>query len=153
NLVADINGGVAKANSKFYNMKTSPYLFFTVDNKLYRYNVIDAMSGSAPNEGNSVLALTSLGYDANAVITSMTVSRTEKTLILAVSRYGNDTEANDEENKGDILIFNLDKTSLALTLKEKYEGVSGLPVDVQIKYQTHWRDGKANGGLIELDNI
>lgn len=153
NLAAEVSGGVATANSKFYNMKTSPYLFFTSGNKLYKYNILDAMSNTAPNEGHAVISLESLGYDANAVITSMTVSRTEKTLILAISRYGSDTEANSEENKGDILIFKLDKASLGLTLKEKYEGVAGLPVDVEIKYQTHWRDGKANGGLVELDNI
>lgn len=70
-----------------------------------------------------------------------------------MSRYGTDKDGNGEENKGDVLVFNLDKAGLGLTLKEKYVGVSGIPVDVKIKYQTHWRDGKGNGGLVELDNI
>lgn len=153
NLAGEVSGGTATAGSEFYNMKTSPYLFYTAGNKLYKYNILEVMSSTVPNEGNAVLSLTSLGYDANAVITSMTVSRTEKTLILGVSRYGSDSEASGDEIKGDVLVFNLDKVSLGLTLKEKHVGVAGLPVDVQIKYQTHWRDGKSNGGLSELDNI
>jgi len=152
-LAGEVGGGVANAQSKFYNMKTSPYLFFTAGNKLYKYNILDVISNGVPNDGHAVVQLSSLGYDADAVITSMTVSRTEKTLILGVSRYGTDKEGNGEENKGDILIFDLDKTSLTLTLKKKHEGVSGIPTDVKIKYQTHWRDGKSNGGVTELDNI
>ncbi|WP_316791614.1 PKD-like family lipoprotein [Pedobacter frigoris] len=152
-LPGEVSGGVATDKSKFYNMKTSPYLFFTAGNKLYKYNILDIMSNNVPNEGHAVISLTTLGYSADAVITSMTVSRTEKSLILGVSRYGTDKDGNGEENKGDVLVFNLDKTGLGLTLKEKYVGVSGIPVDVKIKYQTHWRDGKANGGLVELDNI
>jgi hypothetical protein len=152
-LPGEVSGGVATDKSKFYNMKTSPYLFFTAGNKLYKYNILDVMSNNVPNESHAVLSLTTLGYAADAVITSMTVSRTEKTLILGVSRYGADKEGNGEENKGDVLVFNLDKAGLGLTLKVKHVGVSGIPVDVKIKYQTHWRDGKGNGGLVELDNI
>jgi hypothetical protein len=152
-LPGEVAGGVANDKSRFYNMKTSPYLFFTAGNKLYKYNILDVASNVVPNESHAVLSLTTLGYAADAVITSMTVSRTEKTLVLGVSRYGTDKEGNGEEHKGDVLIFNLDKVGLGLTLKNKYEGISGIPVDVKIKYQTHWRDGKANGGLVELDNI
>lgn len=152
-LPGEVAGGVANDESKFYNMKTSPYVFFTAVNKLYKYNILDIVSNTVPNEGHAVLSLTSLGYSNDAVITSMTVSRTEKTLILGVSRYGTDKEGNGEENKGDVLVFSLDKTGLGLTLKNKYVGVSGIPVDVKIKYQTHWRDGRNNGGAVELDNI
>lgn len=152
-LVGEVSGGPANAESDFYNMKTSPYVFFTAGNKLYKYNVLDVSSSLAPAANHVALSLTSLGYNEDAVITSMTVSRTEKTLLLGVSRYGADKEANGDVNKGDILRFNLDKTTLGLTLKEKYEGVSGIPVDVKIKYQTHWRDGRSNGGINELDNI
>ncbi len=151
-LAGEVSGGVANGNSKFYNMKTSPYVFFTAGNTLYKYNILDVMSNSIPKENNAVISLPSLGYSSDAVITSMTVSRTEKTLILGVSRYGTNKEGNGEENKGDILLFDLDKAGLTLKLKKKYVGVSGIPVDVKIKYQTHWRDGKANGGLVELDN-
>lgn len=152
-LAGEVSGGVANADSKFYNMKTSPYVFFTSGNKLYKYNILDVSSNVVPHEGHASVTLTSFGYGADAVITSMTVSRTEKTLILGVSRYGSDKNGDGEEKKGDILVFNLDKTSLGLTLKEKYIGVAGIPVDVKIKYQTHWRDGRSNGGITELDNI
>ncbi|TXH60890.1 MAG: hypothetical protein E6Q89_00080 [Bacteroidia bacterium] len=152
-IAGEISGGVATPSSHFYNMKTSPYTFFTSGNKIYKYNILDIKTNSVPSENNAVLSLTSLGYAADAVITSMTVSRTENSLIVGVSRYGNDTNGNGEENKGDILVFDLDKVSLNLTLRNKYEGVSGIPVDVKIKYQTHWRDGKSNGGTTVLDNI
>lgn len=152
-LAGEVGGGQANADSRFYNMKTSPYVFFTSGNKLYKYNILNVASNIAPSESDVAVSLTSLGYSADAVITSMTVSRTEKTLILGVSRYGADKEGNGEENKGDVLLFNLDKVGLGLTLKQKYEGVAGIPVDVKIKYQTHWRDGRSNGGVTELDNI
>lgn len=152
-LAGEVGGGPANVKSKFYTMKTSPYVFFTAGNKLYKYNFLDVMSNGVPGEGHAAVSLTSLGYGPEATITSMTVSRTEKTLILGVSRYGNDSEGTGEGNKGDVLLFDLDKVGLNLTLREKYEGVSGIPVDVKIKYQTHWRDGKSNGGVTELDNI
>ncbi|MHC1780251.1 MAG: PKD-like family lipoprotein [Bacteroidales bacterium] len=152
-LAGEVGGGTATPESRFYNMKTSPYLFFTSGNKLYKYNILDIKSNSSPSENNAVLTLTSLGYSADAVITSIFVSRTEMTMILGVSRYGSDKNGNGDENKGDILVFDLDKVSLGLTLNKKHTGVAGIPVDVQIKYQTHWRDGRSNGGVNLLDNI
>ncbi len=152
-LAGEVSGGVANSESSFYNMKTSPYLFFTKGNKLYKYNILDVKSNSVPNEGHSVFSLTTLGYSNDAVITSMTISRSENSLILGVSRYGQDKNGDGDENKGDILVFDLDKVSFNLTLKKKYGGVSGIPIDVQIKYQTNWRDGKSNGGVTLLDNI
>ncbi len=152
-LPGEVGGGVADATSDFYNMKSSPYLIFSKGNKLYKYNILDIMSNSTPSENNKFISLTDFGYSADAVITSFCVSRTEMTLLVGVSRYGNDSEGNGAENKGDLLMFNLDKTNLELTFNKKYEGISGIPVDVQIKYQTHWRDGRANGGVTLLDNI
>lgn len=152
-LAGEVSGGVATASSKFYNMKSSPYLFFNSGNKIYKYNILDVMSNSAPSENNKAISLTDYGYSADAVITSFTVSRTEQTLLVGVSRYGTDQQGSGDVNKGDLLLFTLDKTSLQLTFSKKYEGISGIPVDVQIKYQTHWRDGKANGGVTLLDNI
>lgn len=152
-LAGEISGGVSKVDSKFYNMKTSPYVFFTSENKLYKYNILDVKSNVTPSESHAVVDLTSLGYGSDAKITAITVSRTESTLLLGVSRYGSDASGNGDENKGDVLLFNLDKSSLNLTLKEKYTGVAGIPVDLKIKYQTHWRDGKSNGGVSLMDNI
>lgn len=152
-LAGEVSGGSAIASSRFYNMKTSPYLFFTAGNKLYKYNILDVKSNRAPSNDNVVISLSDYGYGPEAVITSMCVSRTEMTLILGISRYGNDTEGAGAENKGDLLLFNLDKATLELTFNKKYQSISGIPVDVQIKYQTHWRDGRGNGGVTLLDNI
>ena len=99
-----------------------------------------------------MLDLTEYGYDAEAVITDVCVSRTEQTLILGVSRYGSDTEGNGEELKGDILYFDLNNSTLQLTYREdkSARGIAGIPVDVEIKYQTHWRDGiDATGNVID----
>ena len=152
-LGGEVNGGVVNGQSKFYNMKASPYVFFTAGDKLYKYNVLDISSGIVPGSGHEVLSLSSLGYDSDAVITSMTVSRSEGTLLLGVSRYGADSEGNGNELKGDVLRFDLDRTTLRLNLKEKYENISGIPIDVKVKYQTNFRDGRSDGGVTLIDNI
>ena len=87
--VADIAAGnLIKSTTKFYCMKYTNYMFFVTDGSLYLYNLLDIQSGMAPNARNLVAKLTDLGYDATAVITDICVSRTEKTLLLGVSRYG-----------------------------------------------------------------
>ena len=152
--VADIAAGnLIKSTTKFYCMKYTNYMFFVTDGSLYLYNLLDIQSGMAPNARNLVAKLTDLGYDATAVITDICVSRTEKTLLLGVSRYGNDTEAAGEEAKGDLLYFDLNSSTLGVQYNEgkSYKGISGIPVDVEIKYQTHWRDGMFKGEL--KDNI
>ena len=119
---------------------------------LHLYNILNISSKSAPSEGNKVLDLSDYGYDAEVVITDVCVSRTERTLILGVSRYGSDAEAMGDEAKGDILYFDLNASTLNLTYREdkSAKGVAGIPVDVEIKYQTHWRDGiDATGSVID----
>ena len=152
--VADIAAGdVIKSTTKFYCMKYTNYMFFVTDGNLYLYNLLDIQSGIAPNSRNLVTKLTDMGYDGDAVITDICVSRTEKTLLLGVSRYGNDVEASGEEAKGDLLYFDLNSSTLNVQYNEEksYKGISGIPVDVEIKYQTHWRDGMFKGEL--KDNI
>lgn len=115
---------------------------------------MDISSGTAPAERNKVFDLTQLGYDSNAVITDICVSRTEKTMLVGVSRYGNDADAMGEEAKGDILYFDLDKGAGTLQYNEakSSRGVAGIPVDVEIKYQTHYRNGEDVYGVLK-DNI
>lgn len=62
-------------------------------------------------------------------------------------------EASGEEAKGDLLYFDLNSSTLNVQYNEEksYKGISGIPVDVEIKYQTHWRDGMFKGEL--KDNI
>lgn len=52
-LAGEISGGVSKVDSKFYNMKTSPYVFFTSENKLYKYNILDVKSNVTPSESQT----------------------------------------------------------------------------------------------------
>ena len=154
-LVGEIRGGnVITPDSRFYMMKYNDNLFFCNGNSLYRYNIMDITSGTAPAERNKVFDLTQYGYDTSAVITDICVSRTEKTMLIGVSRYGNDKEAMGEEAKGDILYFNLDKGAGTLEYQadKSHKGISGIPVDVEIKYQNHYRNGEDMSGVLK-DNI
>lgn len=147
-------GNTLNAKSRFYMMKYTDYLLFSSGNKLYRYNTLNINSGIAPGEGDKVFNLSQFGYDDQAVITDICVSRTEKTLLVGVSRYGTDTEASGEEAKGDVLHFDLNPSTMAITYNEakSHKGVAGIPVNVTIKYQTHWRNGLGTDGTLK-DNI
>lgn len=135
-------------------MKYNDYLFFCNGNSLYRYNIMNIGSGIAPAEKDKVFDLTQYGYDASAVITDICVSRTEKTMLVGVSRYGNDKEGMGDEPKGDLLYFDLDKGTVTLTyqVEKSHKGISGIPVDVEIKYQNHYRNGEDMSGVLK-DNI
>lgn len=143
-LVKDVSGGtVMNAQSKFYMMRYNENLFYATGDKLYRYNILNMNEGIAPSEKDLVLKLSDYGYSADAKITSLCVSRTERTMVLGISRYGADEEATGEEAKGDVLWFDLNATTLQLTYREdkSAKGVAGIPVEVKIKYQTLWREG------------
>lgn len=155
NLSAEIAAGpLVTTSSKFYMMKYTDYLFFTQGDKLYRYNLLNIQAGIAPSEKDLFAKLSDYGYAADAVITDLCVSRSEKTLLLGVSRYGSDPEGMGEEPKGDLLYFDLNATTINITYREdkSYKGISGIPVDVEIKYQNYWRDGLDIDGTL-IDNI
>lgn len=154
-LIGEMNAGpTMNAGTKCYMMKYNDYLLYSTGNKLYRYNIMDIVSHTSPNKGNMIVDLSELGYDAQAKITDFCVSRTEQTLLLGVSRYGEDSEATGEEAKGDILYFDLDKTTAMVkyNAEKSHKGVAGIPVDVQIKYQTHYRNGIDKNKILQ-DNI
>lgn len=154
-IAAEIGGGsVVKPTSKFYMMKYNDNLFFSSGNAIYRYNIMDIGSGMQPSDRNKIVDLTQLGYDGNAKITDICVSRTEKTMLVGVSRYGDDAEAMGDEPKGDLLYFDIDSGSGTLTYnaEKSHKGISGIPVDVEIKYQTHYRNGLDLSGNLK-DNI
>lgn len=154
-IAAEISGGaVVLPSSKFYMMRYNDNLFFCSGNAVYRYNIMDISSGLQPSERNKLLDLTQFGYSKDAVITDICVSRTEKTMLVGVSRYGNDREANGEEAKGDLLYFDLDSGAGTLTYNaaKSHKGIAGIPVDVEIKYQTHYRNGVNLSGELK-DNI
>lgn len=143
-LVKDVDcNGVMSASSKFYMMKFNEYMFFTNGDKLYRYNLLNAINDGTAPANTPIFSLSELGYGPEAKITSLFVSRSEHTLLLGVSRYGNDSEAMGEELKGDVLWFDLNASNMTVTYNEQKSarGIAGIPVDVKIKYQTLWRDG------------
>lgn len=155
NLSAEVAAGpLVTTGSKFYMMKYTDYLFFTQGDKLYRYNLLNIQSGIPPSEKDLIAKLSDYGYAADAVITDLCVSRSEKTLLLGVSRYGNDLEGMGEEAKGDLLYFDLNASTINITYRDdkSYKGISGIPVDVEIKYQKYWRDGLNTDGTL-IDNI
>lgn len=154
-LAGNVSGGnVMTPNSRFHMMKYNDYLFFCNGNSLYRYNIMNIGSSIAPAEKDKVFDLTQYGYDASAIITDICVSRTEKTMLVGVSRYGNDNEGMGDEPKGDLLYFDLDKGTVTLTYQaeKSHKGISGIPVDVEIKYQNHYRNGEDMSGVLK-DNI
>lgn len=150
----NVVGGIITPESKFYMSTYADKLYFTNGNALYYYSILDIQNNVSPNARNKVVDLTELGYDANAKITSLCVSRSERTLLLGVSRYGDDVEGTGEELKGDILYFDFDVSNMAVTYRpeKSAQGISGIPVDVKIKYQTHWRNGEDGEGQMR-DNI
>lgn len=102
----------------------------------------------------TVFSLEDIGYGADAEITCFEMSRTEKSIILGISRYGTDQNGDGEELKGDVVI--LDATTYQVRTDQSgremiYRGVSGYPVDIMVKWQTWYRDGKnQNGTLMDV---
>ena len=138
----DMPLNVMNAGSNFYQFKAKEYNLVCGGGKLYSGNVFSWSSGVAPTE---VFSLSSLGYSPDAVITCFEMSRTEKTCVLGVSRYGNDKEGNSDELKGDVIYLDAQTWQVKKDLKGRdmiYRGVSGYPVDIIIKWQNWYRDGK-----------
>lgn len=139
---------VMNAESDFYQFKAKEYNLVSAGGKLYSGNVFSWGSGVVPSE---VFSLSSLGYDPDAVITCFDMSRTEKTLVLGISRYGNDKEGNSEELKGDVVFLDAQTWQVKKDLKGQdmiYRGVSGYPVDIMIKWQNWYRDGENQNGKL-----
>ena len=109
-------------------------LFFSSGNALYRYNILDIEGKTVPSASGKLIDLTQLGYDASATIKDIFVSRTERPLLMAVSRYGSDTEGTGEELKGDLLYFDLNISNGTISYREdkSVKGISGNPVNVRI---------------------
>jgi len=144
--VAEVSKEILREDSKFYTMRYAPYLIFSSGNKIYRYNVLSAIGNSTPTD--VIANLSTMNYDADATIPCFTVSRTEKTLLIAVSRYHNDAELNETKPMGDVVSMNLNSSSISLEFNKKYEGVSGKATDIQIKYQMFYRDGLNKDGVL-----
>lgn len=88
------------------------------------------------------------GYDANTEITCMYLTRSEKSIILGVSRYGSDVTGESDELKGDVIVLDTETWKV----RNYYPEVSGYPADVLVKYQENYRGGKDKNGKM-MDNI
>lgn len=154
-LVKEISGGIISPSSKFYIPHYVDHLYFTVGNTFYCYTISDMLGGVIPDNNCRIFDLTQYGYDANAIITDICVSRSEKTLLVGVSRYGTDTEAMTEAPMGDILYFDLDVSNkqFKYNAAKSARGIAGIPIDIEIKYQTYWRNGCEQDGITLKDNI
>ncbi len=144
----DMPENIMNAASDFYQFKAREYNLVSAGGKLFSGNVFSWASGILPAE---VFSLTSLGYDENARITCFDMSRTEKTLVLGVSRYGNDTEGSGNDLKGDVIYLDVADYQVKKDSKGRdmiYRGVSGYPVDILIKWQNWYRDGKNQNGKV-----
>ncbi|WP_270581079.1 PKD-like family lipoprotein [Butyricimonas virosa] len=141
-----VPSNIINETTSYYPMKNEAYMLFTTNDKLYRYNLRELENNVAPGNSSVFVELSKWGYNAEAKITCMSVSRTEQEILLGVSRYGDDTEGMSEGLKGDVLVLDL-KTG---ELVKKYEGISGVPVDVKIKYQKWLRDGKEGGNVVDM---
>lgn len=144
----DMPSNVMNAKSDFYQFKAKEYNLVAAKDKLYSGNVFSWASGNAPSE---VFALSSIGYGADAEITCFEMSRTERTIILGISRYGNDTQGAGDELKGDVVFLDAETYQVKKDLKGNdmiYRGVCGYPVDIMVKWQNWYRDGKNQNGKV-----
>lgn len=135
----DVPSSLINEETKFYPMTFNPYIIFNTKDRIYKYNTISIKEKIAPSQ--VLTTLSAIGYDANATIASFVVSRTEKTVFLAVSNYGTDREGRGSDLKGDVVKLQFDKSASSIKLDQVYRGVSGFPVDIQIKYQNFLREG------------
>lgn len=147
----DVATDILDAGCDFAMRTNTPNLFWIKGNKVYEYNVNNIFSpGIAPSISNVVVSLDklNLGYDANAEITCMYLTRSQKSLVLGISRYGNDKEGGTDELKGDVVVLDAN----TYEVKDYYPNVSGYPVDVIVKYQENYQGGRDESGKM-MDNI
>lgn len=136
--VADVDAPLVKQDSRFFMLRNIPYVYFTTGDAVYRYNILNVQTNVAPADGDRIIRLADLGYGSDAVIADACMHRSEKKMLLAVSRYGSDTAGNGEELKTDIVEISLDGSSA--TLLNKYEKVAGAQPKVIYKYRTFARN-------------
>ncbi len=71
--------------------------------------------------------------------------------MLGISRYGDDRNGNGEELKGDVVILDAATYRVRKDGQGKemiYRGVCGYPVDIMVKWQNWYRDGKNQSGKV-----
>lgn len=146
----DVPGEVMSNESDYAMRANTPHMLWVEGNKLYQYNVTEIAQSIVPSGSHVVASLDklNLGYGPDAVITCMYLTRSQKSVILGISRYGHDTEGESDELKGDVVVLDADTWEV----KEHYPAVSGYPVDIMVKYQENYRGGMDENGNM-MDNI
>lgn len=144
----DVPREVMNGESDFAMRANTPHILWVKGNKLYQYNVTQLTQGTVPSASHVVADLErlDLGYGPDAVITCMYLTRSQKSMVLGISRYGNDTEGESDELKGDVVVLDAETWEV----KNHYPAVSGYPVDIMVKYQENYRGGMdENGNMMD----
>ncbi len=134
----DVDASLVTDKSRFFMLRNVPYVYFNNENAIYRYNVLNVQSQIAPNDGDKVCSLSDFGYGSDAKIADICMHRGAKKMLLAVSRYGDDTQGNSDDLKTDIIEISLEGNKA--TLLNKYESVAGASPLVIYKYRTFARN-------------
>ncbi|MBQ8502366.1 MAG: hypothetical protein IJ494_08785 [Bacteroides sp.] len=137
-VVYDVDAPLVTEKSRFFMLRNVPYVYFNTESGIYKYNILNVQSQIAPSESDRICALSDFGYDSNAKIADVCMHRGEKKMLLAVSRYGNDTEGDSDELKTDIVEISLEGSKP--TLLNKYTSVAGASPLVIYKYRTFARN-------------
>lgn len=144
----DVPREVMNGESDFAMRANTPHILWVKGNKLYQYNVTQLTQGTVPSASHVVADLErlDLGYGPDAVITCMYLTRSQKSVVLGISRYGSDTEGESDELKGDVVVLDAETWEV----KNHYPAVSGYPVDIMVKYQENYRGGMdENGNMMD----
>jgi hypothetical protein len=136
--VTGVDAPLVNPNSRFFMLRNTPYVFFNTKDAVYKYNVLNVNTSTPPAAGDRIVSLSDLGYSSDAVITDICLHRSEKKLLITISRYGSDNEALSEELKGDLIEINVE-TSPA-TVVSQYPSVCGSNALVIYKYRTFARN-------------
>jgi len=136
--ISSVDAPVALSKSHFCMLRNSPYVYFNDEKGVYRYNVLNVASGIPASSNDCFLTLSDLGYGSDAKITDIVLHRAEKKMLIAVSKYGSDTEGNSDDLKGDIVEISLDGTNFEIV--NKWQGVCGAEAKVIYKYRTFARN-------------
>lgn len=138
NHIASVDAMEASPSSRFFMLRNSPYVYFNTTKGIYKYNILNVASGIAPNTSDRIISLEELGYSKEAVISDICLHRNEKKMVIAVSRYGDDTQGKGDELKGDIVEVSLEGAKPKVL--NKYTGVCGVKPLVIYKYRTFGRN-------------
>lgn len=147
----DMPQEMMNSRSDFYQYKSIENMLVSCGKKLLASNIREWENGTAPKP---VFSLDNLGY-GEAEITCFEMSRSEKSIILGISRYGDDHEGKGEKLKGDVIV--LDAVTYTVKKDSKgremiYRGVCGYPVDIMVKWQEWYRDGKNHNNQL-MDSL